>query len=81
MAKKGKDKQPKWRREQINRFIRRGDWLVVVPVEIVYPDPNCYIGYCEESVLDFLDEVGRRLEAQDMDYLESVGKVYRKIGG
>lgn len=67
------------RRETRKRWIQRGQYAVEVDVEVVYP-ADCPTEAClEPATVRWLDEVARRVEAGDMDYLRKVGRVFQAV--
>lgn len=64
---------------QITRWVRRGQYAVEVEVEGVYPEEDPLTLCLEPSVVKFLDEVARRAETGDVDYLRKIGRVYQAL--
>ena len=67
------------RREKMIRWVHRGDLAIAVPIEVVYPIGDPSEPCIEPATARLLDEVARRAEAGDMNYLRSVGKVFRAV--
>jgi hypothetical protein len=67
------------RRGRIRHWVRRGNLVVELEVDVVYlgdaPDHPAF----EARTARFLDEVGQRAEAGDITYLQTVGTVFRQI--
>ena len=64
------------RRGKIKRFIEAGDLLVVVEVPVIYAPEQPDEPLLEAETLRFLDEVTRRAQAGDRQWLRGVGRVY-----
>ena len=66
-------------REKRKRWVQRGDYAVEVEVEVIYPadDPNepCL----EPATVQWLDEVARKAEQGDLEYLRSAGRVFQAV--
>ncbi len=67
------------RRERRRWWIQRGRYAVEVDIEVMYPMDDPSEACMEPHTLKFLDEVARRAEAGDVDYLRSVGRVYEAV--
>ena len=70
---------PRMRREKMIRWVHRGLFAVAVPIEVVYPVGDPSEPCIEPATARLLDEVARRAEAGDLDYLRSVGSVFRAV--
>jgi hypothetical protein len=69
------------RRETRKRWVQRGQYAVEVQVEVVYPK-DCPAEAClEPATIRWLDEVARRAEAGDLEYLRSAGRVFQAVVG
>lgn len=69
------------RREKRKRWVQRGKYAVEVEVEVVYP-ADCPSEAClEPATVRFLDEIARRAEAGDLEYLQSAGRVFQAVSG
>jgi hypothetical protein len=67
------------RRETRKRWVQRGRYAVEVEVEVVYPE-DCPSDAClEPATVRWLDEVARRAEAGDLDYLCKAGRVFEAL--
>jgi hypothetical protein len=64
------------RRDTIKRYIEAGEILVVVEVPVIYAPEEPDEPLLEAKTLKFLDEVTRRAEAGDIDWLQQVGRIY-----
>jgi hypothetical protein len=69
----------KERREKRKRWIQRGEYAVEVEVEVVYPAEDPTEPCLEAPTVRWLDEVARRAEQGDLEYLKSVGRVYQAV--
>jgi hypothetical protein len=67
------------RREKRMRWIQRGRYAVEVEVEVVYPEDDPSEPCLEPETARQLEEIARRAEAGDLDYLRSVGRVFQTI--
>lgn len=69
------------RREKRKRWVQRGKYAVEVEVEVVYPE-DCPSEAClEPPTVRWLDEIARRAEAGDLEYLQKAGRVFQAISG
>lgn len=67
------------RRETRKRWVQRGQYAVEVQIEVVYPK-DCPSEAClEPATIRWLDEVARRAEAGDVEYLRSAGRVFQAV--
>jgi len=67
------------RREKRKRWIQRGQYAVEVEVEVIYP-ADCASEAClEPATVRWLDEVARRAEAGDIEFLRTVGRVFQAV--
>ncbi len=69
----------KERREKRKRWIQRGEYAVEVEVEVVYPAEDPSEPCLEPATVRWLDEVARRAEQGDLDYLRRVGRVFQAV--
>ncbi len=67
------------RREKRKRWVQRGRYAVEVEVEVVYPDEAPSEPCLEPATVQFLDEVARRAEDGDVEYLRSVGRLFEAV--
>ena len=69
----------KERRETRKRWVQRGQYAVEVEVDVVYP-ADCPTEAClEPATVRLLDEVARRAEAGDLEYLHRAGRVFQAL--
>ena len=66
-------------REKRKRWVQRGLYAVALEVEVVYLTDDPTEACLEPATVRWLDEIGQRAEAGDVEYLRSVGRVYRAI--
>jgi hypothetical protein len=69
------------RRETRKRWIQRGQYAVEVEVEVVCPEDDPSEACLEPATVRWLDEVARRAEAGDLEYLHSAGRVFQAVVG
>lgn len=67
------------RREKRKRWVQRGRYAVEVEIEVVYPDDDPSEACLEPSTVRWLDEIARRAEQGDVDYLRGVGRVFQAV--
>ena len=67
------------RREKRKRWVQRGQYAVEVEVVVVYPADDPSEPCLEPATVRWLDEVARRAESGDVDYLRTVGRVYQAL--
>ena len=66
-------------RGKMTQWVRRGRFVVAVPVEVVYPVDDPSEPCLEPATMSFLDKVAEACEAGDVDYLRTVGKVFKAV--
>lgn len=67
------------RREKRKRWVQRGRFAVEVEVEVIDPDDDPSEPCLEPDTVRKLDEIARRAEQGDLDYLRSVGRVFESV--
>ena len=67
------------RREKRKRWIQRGQYAVEVEVELVYPEDDPSEPCLDPSTVRWLDEIARRAEEGDLEYLQGVGRVFQAV--
>lgn len=67
------------RREKRKRWVQRGRYAVEVEVEVIYPADDPSEACLEPATVRWLDEIARRAEQGDVDYLRSVGRVFQSV--
>ncbi len=71
--------RPLGHRETRVHWIQRGRLAVMVVVEVVHPDEDPSEPCLEPDTVRKLDEITRRAEAGDVDYLRTVGRVFEAV--
>ena len=69
----------KERREKRKRWVQRGRYAVEVEVEVVYPEDDPSEPCLEPATAQWLDEVARRAEEGDVEYLRRAGRVFETV--
>ncbi|MBI2478706.1 MAG: hypothetical protein HYV60_08765 [Planctomycetia bacterium] len=69
------------RREKRKRWVQRGEYAVEVEVEVVYFEDDSSEACLEPATVRWLDEVARKAEAGDVEYLQKVGRVFQAVTG
>jgi len=67
------------RRERRKRWVQRGQYAVEVEVEVVFPDEDPSEPCLEPATLRWLEEIARRAESGDVEYLHRVGRVFQAV--
>ena len=67
------------RREKRKRWVRRGQYAVEVEVEVVYPVDDPSEPCLEPATVRWLDEVARKAEEGDVEYLQKIGQVFQAV--
>jgi hypothetical protein len=67
------------RREKCKRWVQRGRYAVEVEVEVVYPSDDPSEACLDPRTVRWLDEVARRAEQGDVEYLRTVGRVFEAV--
>jgi len=67
------------RREKRKRWVQRGQYAVEVEVEVVYPENDPSEPCLEPATLRWLDEVARKAEQGDVQYLQRVGRLFQAV--
>ncbi len=67
------------RREKRKRWVQRGRYAVEVEVEVVYPGDDPSEACLEPATVRWLDEIARRAEQGDLQYLRTVGRVFQAV--
>ena len=67
------------RREKRKRWIQRGRFAVEVDIEVIFPDEDPSEPCLEPDTLRKLDEITRKAEAGDVEYLWTVGRVFEAV--
>ncbi len=67
------------RHEKRKRWVQRGRYAVEVEVNVLYPADHPSEPCLEPETVRWLDEIARRAEQGDLDYLRSVGRVFEAV--
>ncbi len=67
------------RREKRIRWVQRGHYAVEVEVEVVYPADEPSQPCLEPATVKWLDEIARKAELGDLEFLRRVGRVYQAV--
>ena len=67
------------RREKRKRWVQRGQYAVEVDVEVVYLEDDPSEACLEAATLHWLEEIARRAERGDVEYLRTVGRVFQAV--
>ena len=67
------------KREKRKRWVQRGQFAVEVEVEVVFPAEAPSEACLEPATLRWLDEVARKAEEGDVQFLRGVGRLYQAV--
>ena len=67
------------RRAMRKRWVQRGQYAVEVEVEVVYPEDDPSEPCLEPATLRWLDQVARKAEEGDVQYLQKVGRLFQAV--
>jgi hypothetical protein len=67
------------KRENRKRWVQRGDYAVEVEVEVVYPADDPSEACLEPATERWLDEVARKAEAGDIEFLRRAGRLFQAV--
>ena len=67
------------RREKRKRWVQRGQYAVEVEVEVVYPEDDPSEPCLEPATVRRLDEIARKAEEGDVEYLRKVGRLFQAV--
>jgi len=67
------------KREKRKRWVQRGRYAVEVEVEVVYPVDDPSEPCLEPSTVRWLDEIARKAEEGDIEYLHKAGRVFETV--
>ncbi len=67
------------RREKRKRWVQRGQYAVEVDVDVVYPEDDPSEPCLEPATLRWLDEIARKAEEGDVEYLQKVGRLFQAV--
>jgi hypothetical protein len=67
------------KRERRKRWVQRGEYAVEVEVEVVYPADDPSEACLEPSTVRWLDEVARKAEEGDIEFLRQAGRLFQAV--
>lgn len=67
------------RREKRKRWVQRGNYAVEVEVEVVFPADDPSEACLEPAMVRWLDEVARKADEGDVQFLRSAGRVFQAV--
>ena len=67
------------RREKRKRWVQRGEYAVEDEVEVVHPPDDPSEACLEPATVRWLDEVARKAEEGDVEFLRRVGRVFQAV--
>ncbi len=67
------------RRERRKRWVQRGQYAVEVEVEFVYTEDDPSEPCLEAATVHWLDEIARKAEVGDVEYLRKVGRLFQAV--
>ena len=67
------------RRERRKRWVQRGQYAVEVEVEVVYLDDDPSEPCLDAATVHWLDEIARKAELGDVEYLQKVGRLFQAV--
>ncbi len=66
-------------RERRKRWVQRGQYAVEVEVEVVYPEDDLSEPCLDAATVHWLDEIARKAELGDVEYLRKVGRLFQAV--
>jgi hypothetical protein len=66
-------------REKRKRWVQRGEFAVEVEVEVVYPADAPWEPCLEPATIRWLDEVARKAEEGDVEFLRRAGRLFQAV--
>ena len=67
------------KRETRKRWVQRGQYAVELDVEVIYPADDPSQACLEPATVRWLDEVARKAEAGDVEFLRRAGRLYQAV--
>jgi hypothetical protein len=67
------------KREKRKRWVQRGEYAVEVEVEVVYPADAPLEACLEPATIRWLDEVARKAEEGDVQFLRRAGRLFQAV--
>ena len=66
-------------REKRKRWVQRGDYAIELEVEVIYPADDPTEACLEPATIRWLDEVARKAEEGDVEFLRRAGRVFQAV--
>jgi hypothetical protein len=66
-------------REKRKRWVQRGNYAVEVEVDVVFPTDDPSEACLEPATVRWLDEVARKAEEGDIQFLCQAGRVFQAV--
>lgn len=66
-------------REKRKRWVQRGEYAVEVEMEVIYPAELSSEACLEPATIRWLDEVARKAEEGDVEFLRRAGRVFQSV--
>lgn len=66
-------------RERRKRWVQRGAYAVEVEVDVVYQDESPSEACLEPATVRWLDEVARKADEGDLEFLRRAGRVFQAV--
>ena len=67
------------RREKRKRWVQGGQYAVAVEVDVIYPEDDPSEPCLEPATVRWLDEIARKAEEGDVEYLQKAGRVFQAV--
>jgi hypothetical protein len=67
------------KREKQKRWVQRGQYAVELDVEVIYPADDPAQACMEPATIRWLDEVARKAEEGDVEFLRRAGRLYQAV--
>jgi hypothetical protein len=67
------------KREKRKRWVQRGEYAVEVEIDVVFPDGAPEEACMEPMTVRWLDEIARKAEEGDLNFLRQAGRVFQAI--
>ena len=67
------------KREKRKRWVQRGNYAVEVEVEVVFPTEDPAEACLEPATIRWLDEVARKAEEGDVQFLRQAGRLFQAV--
>lgn len=66
-------------REKPKRWVQRGNFAVEVEVEVIFPVEDPSEACLEPATIRWLDEVARKAEEGDVEFLRRAGRLFQDV--